>query len=34
MALKIDAKLEGKLTCDFQNNEFGQFNRLKNSNFI
>ena len=29
MAMKIDAKFEGKLTCAFQN-----FHRLKNSDFI
>ena len=25
MALKIDAKFEGKLTCAFKNDEFGKF---------
>ena len=36
MALKIDAKFEGKLTCAFQNDirYFTYFYKLKNSNFI
>ena len=36
MALKIDAKLEGKLTCAFQNDmrKLASFHRLKNSDFI
>ena len=36
MALKIDAKFEGKLTCAFQNNmkNFESFHWLKNSDFI
>ena len=33
MALKIDAKFEGKLTCSFQNSmrNLANFHRLKNS---
>ena len=36
MALKIDAKFEGKLTCAFKNDikNLGNFHWLKNSNFI
>ena len=36
MALKIDAKFEGKLTCDFKNDmkNLANVHRLKNSNFI
>ena len=36
MALKIDAKFEGKLTCAFKNDmrNLANFNRLKNSDFI
>ena len=36
MALKIDAKFEGKLTCAFRNDmrNFVNFHRLKNNNFI
>ena len=36
MALKIDAKFEGKLTCAFKNDmrNLVNFHRLKNSNFI
>ena len=36
MALKIDAKFEGKLTCAFKNDmkNLGNFHRLKNSDFI
>ena len=36
MALKIDAKFEGKLTCAFKNDmrNLANFHRLKNSNFI
>ena len=36
MALKIDAKLEGKLTCAFKNDmrKLADFHRLKNSGFI
>ena len=36
MALKIDAKFEGKLTCAFKNNKknLANFYRLKNSDFI
>ena len=36
MALKIDAKSEGKLTCAFKNDtrNLANFQRLKNSNFI
>ena len=36
MALTIDAKFEGKLTCAFQNDtrNFVNFHRLKNSDFI
>ena len=36
MALKIDAKFEGKLTCAFQNDmgNLKSFHRLKNSDFI
>ena len=43
MALKIDAKYEGKLTCAFKNGEWriltkmkniANFHRLKNSDFI
>ena len=36
MALKIDARFEGKLTCAFQNHmrNLTNFHRLKNSDFI
>ena len=36
MALEIDAKFEGKLTCGFKNNmrNLANFHRLKNSDFI
>ena len=36
MALKIDAKFEGKLTCSFENDmrNLANFHRLKNSDFI
>ena len=36
MALKTDAKFEGKLTCAFKNDmrNLANFHRLKNSNFI
>ena len=36
MALKIDAKFEGKLNCSLQNGmrNLANFHRLKNSNFI
>ena len=36
MALKIDAKFEGKLTCAFKNDmkNLANFHRLKNSNFV
>ena len=36
MALKIDAKFEGKLTCAFQNymRNLANFHRLNNSDFI
>ena len=36
MALNIDAKFEGKLTCAFKNDmrNLVNFHRLKNSNFI
>ena len=36
MALKIDAKFEGKLTYAFKNDmrNLGNFHRLKNSDFI
>ena len=36
MALKIDAKFEGKLTCAFKNDmkNLANFYRLKNSDFI
>ena len=36
MALKIDAKLEGKLTCSFKNDmrNLANFHRQKNSDFI
>ena len=36
MALKSDAKIEGKLTCTFQNGirNLSNFHRLKNSDFI
>ena len=36
MALNIDAKFEGKLTCAFKNDmrNLANFHRLKNSNFI
>ena len=35
MALKIDVKFEGKLTCVFQNDmgNLASFHRLKNSDF-
>ena len=36
IALKIDAKFDGKLTCAFQNDmrNLADFHRLKNSDFI
>ena len=35
MALKIDAKFEGKLTCTFKTDRnLANFNRLKNRDFI
>ena len=36
MALTIDAKCEGKLTCAFKNDmrNLANFHRLKNSDFI
>ena len=36
MALKIDAKFEGKLTCSLENDmrNLANFHRLKNSDFI
>ena len=36
MALRIDTKFEGNLTCPFQNDisKMISFHRLKNSNFI
>ena len=36
MALKIDAKFEGKLTCVFKNDmkNLTNFHKLKNSDFI
>ena len=36
MALKIDANVEGKLTCAFKNDmkNLASFHRLKNSDFI
>ena len=36
MALKINKKLEGKLTCAFKNDarNLANFRRLKNSDFI
>ena len=36
IALKIDAKFEGKLTCAFKNDmrNLANFHRLKNSDFI
>ena len=36
MALNIDAKFEGKLTCAFKNDmrNLANFHRLKNSDFI
>ena len=36
MALKIDAKIDGKLTCAFKNDmrNFVNFRMLKNSDFI
>ena len=36
MAMKIDAKFEGKLTCAFKNNtrNLANFQRLKNSDYI
>ena len=36
MALKIDAKFEGKLTCDLENDvrNLANFHRLKNCDFI
>ena len=36
MALKIDTKFEGKLTCGFQNDmrNLANFHRPKNSDFI
>ena len=36
MVLKIDAKFEGKLTCDFKNDmkNLANFHRLENSEFI
>ena len=35
IALKVDAKCEGKLTCTFKNGRnLSNFQRLKNSDFI
>ena len=36
MAVKIDAKFEGKLTCAFQNymRNLANFHRLNNSDFV
>ena len=36
MAMKIDTKFEGKLTCAFKNDmkNLANFHRLKNSDFI
>ena len=36
MAMKIDAKFERKLTCDFKNDmvNLANFHRLENSDFI
>ena len=36
MALKTDAKFEGKLTCAFKNDtrNLANFHRLKNSDFV
>ena len=34
MALKIDVKFEGKLTCAFQMRNLANFHRLKNSDFV
>ena len=36
MAVNIDSKFEGKLTCDFKNDmkNLENFHRLKNSDFI
>ena len=36
MALKVDAKFEGKLTCTFKNDmtSLANFHKLKNSDFI
>ena len=36
MALRIDAKFEGKVTCAFQNDmrNLASFHRLKNNDFI
>ena len=36
IALKIDAKFEGKLTCAFKNDmrNWADFHRLQNSDFI
>ena len=36
MAVKIDAKLDGKMTCAFKNDmrNFANFHRLKNRDFI
>ena len=36
MALNIDAKFEGKLTCAFKNDmkNLANFHRMKNSDFI
>ena len=35
MALKIDAKFEGKLTCTFKTDRnLANFNRMKNRDFI
>ena len=36
MALRIDAKFEGKLTCAFKDDirNLAKFHRLKNSDFI
>ena len=36
MALKIDAKFEGKLTCAFKNDmrNLANFQKLQNTNFI
>ena len=36
MAMKMDAKFEGKLTCAFQNDmrNLATYHRLRNSDFI